>query len=459
MLQSRFSTIGKFVVLSYWNHSVMHRKTWALAWPMILSNLTVPLTGVVDTAVIGHLDQAHYLGATAVGSLIVTMLMWLMGFLRMSTTGLTAQAKGAGDTLAERQVLLNAMISALVLSLVIVALQSWIWQVAVVFMSASQSVLLHAEVYFDIRIWAMPALLFRYVFIGWLLGRQNARTPLQIVLLTNGVNILLDILLVVYWDMGVAGVAWASLVADYVGIGFGILVVYRQLKQTPITQSWSSLLSRSRWRRLFQLNRDIFLRTLALQLVFYLQTSVGASMGDGILAANAVLMNFTMIMAFGLDGFAHAVEALAGQAAGNKSRDELMAAIAVSGFWSFIASLFFCLVFGVMGSQMIDWMTDIPSVNQLAKDYLIYVIGIPMIAVWSYWLDGVAIGITRVKEMRNSMLIAVFGIFIPALFSVQFAGNHGLWLAFYAFLLARALGLGYYLWRLDRAQQLIGDSH
>lgn len=446
-------------MLAHWNNRPLHEKTLSLAWPMILSNLTVPLTGLVDTAVIGHLDEPHYLGATAVGSLIVTMLMWVMGFLRMSTTGLTAQAHGAEDFVAERRTLLNGVITAVSIGLVVLLVQGVIWQLAVAFMAASHEVLHYAEEYYDIRIWAIPALLLRYVFIGWLLGRQDARTPLAILIVTNVVNIVLDIVLVVYWQMGVAGAAWASLVADYAGILVGLWVVRCAVKKQPVDQPWLSLLERSAWLRLFRLNRDIFIRTLALELVFYLQTSVGASMGDTVLAANAVLMNFTMIMAFGLDGFAHAVEALAGKAAGQRSRENLIAAIQVSGIWSFVASLVFTLLFAALGHAMIDVMTGIPEVNQLAKQYLIYLIWIPIIAVWCYWLDGVFIGITRVKEMRNSMLIAVFGIFIPALFSVKFVGNHGLWLAFYALLLARAAGLGYYLWQLDRKQQLAGDTY
>ncbi len=463
--QSAFgATIALFylkalTVLAHWNNRPLHEKTLSLAWPMILSNLTVPLTGLVDTAVIGHLDEPHFLGATAVGSLIVTMLMWVMGFLRMSTTGLTAQAHGAEDSVAERRTLLNAMITALTMGLIILLAQSVIWQLAIAFMAASDDVLKFAADYYDIRIWAIPALLLRYVFIGWLLGRQDAKTPLAILIVTNVINIVLDILFVVYWEMGVAGAAWASLVADYAGIMVGLWVVRRAVNKQPIDQPWLSLLQRAAWLRLFRLNRDIFIRTLALELVFYLQTSVGASMGDAVLAANAVLMNFTMIMAFGLDGFAHAVEALAGKAAGQKSRDNLIAAIQVSGIWSCAASVIFTLLFALFGYAMIDFMTDIAEVNQLAKQYLIYLVWIPMIAVWCYWLDGVFIGITRVKEMRNSMLIAVFGIFIPALFSVKFVGNHGLWLAFYALLLARAAGLGYYLWQLDRKQRLLGDSN
>jgi MATE family multidrug resistance protein len=448
---------GKFAVLTHWNNVKLHRRTWSLAWPMILSNLTVPLTGLVDTAVIGHLDQSHFLGATAIGSLIVTMLMWLMGFLRMSTTGLTAQAFGADDALAERQVLLNAIITAMGLSFVMLLMQSWIWRLAIAFMAASDSVLQLAGDYYDIRIWALPALLLRYVFIGWLLGRQDAKSPLLILSVTNLVNIGLDILLVVYWEMAVAGAAWASLIADYAGILVGIVVIYGRLRQKPVAKTWLSLLDQAAWQRLLQMNRELFIRTLALELVFYLQTSVGASMGDAVLAANSVLMNFTLIMAFGLDGFAHAVEALAGKSAGSQSRDELMAAIQVSGLWSFAASLFFTVLFALIGHKMIDWMTDIPAVNGLAKDYLIYLIWIPLVAVWCYWLDGVFIGITRVKEMRNTMLIAVLGIFIPTLFLVKFVGNHGIWLAFYALLLARAIGLGYYLWQLDRSQQVLGD--
>ncbi|WP_144392236.1 MATE family efflux transporter [Pleionea sediminis] len=432
----------------------MHRQTFALAIPMILSNLTVPITGLVDTAVVGHLDHAHFLGATAIGSLIITMIMWAMGFLRMSTTGLTAQANGSSDGYAIRQSLFNAVLLALAISLIVLVLRGTIWQLAMAFMGASDAVYRFATEYFDIRIWAMPALLLRYVFIGWLLGMQNAKVPLFILFISNLVNIGLDILFVVYWDMGVAGAAWASLIADYSGLVIGALAVYWVLKNIPREKESRPLFESSAFKRLLGLNRDIFIRTLALESVFYIQTSVGASLGDNILAANAVLMNFVMIMAHGLDGFANAVEALAGKAFGKKYHKEFWDALVTSGFWSLICSGFFVLLYWLIGEWMVRFMTDIPEVRNAAFVYLPYLVFVPLIAVWSYWLDGIFVGITRTSEMRNSMLIAVIFVFIPAMFSVKLFGNHGLWLAFYCFMLMRASGLVYYLIKLERKQLL-----
>ena len=441
-------------MIRYLQDRSVHRNTFALAIPMILSNLTVPITGLVDTAVIGHLEHPHFLGATAIGSLIITLIMWAMGFLRMSTTGLTAQAFGSEDGFAMRQSLFNAVLLALMIAIIVLLSQSLLWQVAIAFMGASPEVTEFATVYFDIRIWAMPALLLRYVFVGWLLGMHNAKAPLMILLVSNIINIALDILFVVYWDMGVAGAAWASLVADYCGLLVGIFAVYFRLKKIPVSYSFVQLIQRNAITRLLKLNRDIFIRTLALESVFYIQTSVGASLGDLILASNAVLMNFVMLMAHGLDGFANAVEALAGKALGKARRQEFMSAIAISGFWSLICSLLFTLIYWLLGDMIIDGMTNIEEVRQVAKEYLPYLVFIPLVAVWSYWLDGVFIGITRMTEMRNSMLFAVIFVFIPAMFSVKLIGNHGLWLAFYCFMFMRALGLAIYLFRLDKQGRL-----
>ncbi len=438
----------------YLNDRSVHKRTFALAIPMILSNLTVPITGLVDTAVIGHLDHAHYLGATAIGSLIITMIMWAMGFLRMSTTGVTAQAFGSEDGYAVRQSLFNAVLLALGISTLVLMLQGHLWQLAMAFMGASEAVYQYATVYFDIRIWAIPALLLRYVFVGWLLGMQNARVPLMILLISNLVNIGLDILFVVYWDMGVAGAAWASLIADYCGLAIGIWAIYRTLKKVAPNKHRKPLFEKLAFKRLLGLNRDIFIRTLALESVFYIQTSVGASLGDTVLAANAVLMNFVMIMAHGLDGFANAVEALAGKAFGKNQRQDFLKAIVTSGFWSFVCSLSFTLVYWIAGTHMIDFMTSIDSVRQTANVYLPYLIFIPLVAVWSYWLDGVFIGITRMSEMRNSMLVAVFFVFIPVMFSVKLIGNHGVWLAFYCFMFMRAAGLAFYFYKLDKHRGL-----
>jgi len=435
-------------IIAYLNHQPTHHKTLALAIPMILSNLTVPITGLVDTAVIGHLSDAHFLGATAVGSLIITMIMWAMGFLRMSTTGLAAQAAGQAESYAIKQSLYNAVAVAITLSLVILITQSLIWQAAIAFMQASDQVLSLAKSYYDIRVWSLPALLLRYVFVGWLLGLHRARLPLLILVVSNLINIVLDILFVVYWGWGVEGAAWASVIADYIGLAVGLVVIaaiIRRLKPATNEPSW---FQRKAFLRVLALNRDIFIRTLALEAVFYVQTSVGGSLGDVVLAANAVLMNFVMIMAHGLDGFANAVEAMAGRAFGQGFRRRFWRSVTVSGFWSLLCSLLFALVYALFGDSMIDLMTSIPEVNQLAKEYLVYLVFIPIVAVWSYWLDGIFIGITEMKAMRNSMLVAVFLVFIPLTFTVEFISNHGLWLAFYGFMIVRAAGLAWYLNRL-----------
>ncbi len=254
----------------------------------------------------------------------------------------------------------------------------------------------------------------------------------------------------VYWHWGVAGAAWASLVAEYAGLLMGLWAVRQSMHKAPSRVCNKTLWSASAFTQLLSLNKNIFIRTLALELVFYLQTAIAANLGVNVLAANAVLMNFVMIMAFGLDGFAHATEALSGKAVGEKNRYNFIGSVIVTGIWSFLCSAIFVIVFAIFGHTMIELMTSIPPVVETARQYLWYLIFIPLIAIWSYWLDGIFIGVTKVKEMRNSMLAAVFLGFIPASTLVYWIGNHGLWIAFYLFMIMRAIGLGFYFYKLDK---------
>ena len=317
-----------------------NRAIWRIAGPMILSAVTTPLLGMVDTAVVGHLDQAWYLGAVAVGATIFSLLFMGLNFLRMGTTGLTAQAFGAGSDDGVRESLGQPALAALLLASLIVLLQSPISDIAMTLLAPGPEVAEQARLYFAIRVWSAPASLLNFVLIGWLLGMQNARGPLAMVLTINVVNIVLDLWFVVVLDWRVEGVATATLIAELAGLAMGSLFVRRELHKRPGNWSTVRLGEARRYARLLDVNGNLFLRTMALMFVFAFITARGARLGDAVLAANAVLMNFQLLLSYALDGMAHAAEALVGRAAGARDRAGLLRAVARTLSSSPVSSVF-----------------------------------------------------------------------------------------------------------------------
>ena len=412
---------------------------WRLAGPMILSNLTIPLLGLVDTAVMGHMSDAWYLGAVALGALIFSFVYWGFGFLRMSTTGLTAQAFGRKDPHELRAHMARAMILACVFSALLLASQTLIRDASFWILEASQNVETAATLYFDIRIWSAPATLANYVFIGWFLGMQNVRGPLYLLLLINLTNIILDLVFVFVLDMGVAGVALASVLAEYAGVILALVLVKQQLQAHPGRWLRPLILCKRKFRDTLSLNQNIFIRTLCLIFTFAFFTAQGAKHGDVILAANAVLMNFQTFMAYGLDGFAHAAEALVGKAVGQKNRQALRQAVHTAGFWSLLIATLFAGIYWIFGSHIINALTSIETVRQTAYLFLPWLIISPILSVWSYLYDGIFIGATCSVEMRNTMLLSTLVFFLPAWYLLQPWGNHGLWAALLIFMTARGI--------------------
>lgn len=437
-------------MLAAWRHVPTHNKVWALAAPMILSNLSVPLVALVDSSVIGHLPHAHQLGAVAVGGSLYTLLVWVMGFLRMGTTGFAAQAAGRKDGGALRQILLQGLLLALGFALLLGVLGVPLKGAALQLMQPSAELDELTRDYFHTRLFGLPAALASYALIGWFLGTQNARAPLAILLTTNLINVALDLWFVLGLDWGVAGAARASVIAEWSGALLGLALTRKALARYPGRVDTRALRRWLSWRPLMAVNRDIFLRSLALQLVFFLVTVQGTRLGDATVAANALLLNGLLLTAHALDGLAHAVEALSGHAIGARDRNALQRAMVVAGGWSLLASVAFGLFFLLGGQLFIQLQTDIPEVRQTALTYLPYLAALPLIAVWSYLLDGLFIGATRAREMRNSMLLAV-GLTLPLGWLLQGLGNHGLWLAFLSFMLMRGVCLGLLAQRLQRS--------
>ena len=427
------------------------RRVWRLAGPLILANITIPLLGAVDTAVVGHLDQVYYLGAVAVGSLIFNFLYWGFGFLRMGTTGFAAQAHGADDTAEMVATLWRAMVIAVLIGVGLLIIQGLVIAGAMAVMEASPEVDAHTRAYFNIRIWSAPAALANYVVLGWFLGMQNARAGLIIQLAINLINIILDLVFVVGMGMAVEGVAIATVIAEYAGLGLGALMVYRALgKLGGNAIDWRRVLDPSRMRHMITVNRDIFLRTLCLITAFAYLTIQGARMGDVILAANAVLLNMVTFMAYALDGFANAAQALVGRAVGEKSRSDYRGVVRASTVWALGFAVVFSLVYAASGSLIIDGLTTLPEVRVAARDVLPWMIVAPLVSVWGYQLDGIFIGAMFSREMRNAMILSLIVYLIAVEVFRPLYGNHGIWLGFTLFMVARGLTLGYYFPRIER---------
>jgi len=411
---------------------------------MILSNISVPLLGMVDTGVTGHLDSATYLGAVAIGSVVFSFLYASVNFLRMGTTGIAAQRYGADDSAGLRVALGQAMIIALLIALALLAFKRPLGTLALNLLGPDAAVREHAVTYFQIRIWSAPATLTSYVLIGWFIGLQNARVPLIIVLLTNSINIILDLVFVVVLDWKVAGVAAASVIAEYGGVAVGLSFAWRELHKLGGHWILSRLTTLSEYRLFLAVNGNLFIRTLALMFTFAFVTAQGARQGGLILAANAILMNLQHLLSFALDGIAHAAEALVGKAVGAKSRAGLEAAVSIALRWSLLIAAGFSAAFYLGGPLLISILTDLPEVRETTLVYLPWLVLSPLVSVLPFLYDGVFVGATRAREMRDIMVASTVLIFLPAWYVFQFLGNHGLWLAFILFMASRAVGMHYF---------------
>lgn len=416
-------------------------RVWSFAWPAIISNISVPLCGLVDSAVLGHLPSVDYLGGAAIGASLFSFIFWAFGFLRMGTTGLVAQAVGRKDSLSIRHWLLQSIILALIIGGMIMALSPLIMTYALPLYQATGSVSEQASIYFNMRIFSAPAVLCNYAIIGWLLGLQKPRGPLLMLIVGNGINIILDLILVLQLGMATKGAAIATVIADYVSLLVGIALVIRAHRFLGGYFSWALLKSKSAFSQLLLLNRHLFVRTLCLVFVQAFFISRGAEQGDAVLAANALLLSLLLLISNGLDGFAHAAEAMAGSALGQKKIDKFRSVVKASGIWSLIFGILFLAIFSVFGRNFISLLTTIDEVRTIADDYLPWLVAMPLVSVWCFWLDGVFIGAVKTHIMQHTTLIATIVVFLPTWYFSQRFGNHGLWLAFSVFMAARSLGL------------------
>lgn len=425
--------------------STTDRALWRLALPMIFSNITVPLLGLVDTAVIGHLDSPVYLGGVAIGATATSFLFMLLLFLRMSTTGLTAQAFGANNPTALARALIQPLLLAIIAGVVIVALRHPIISLALHIVGGNEHVLYQAQRFLEIRWLSAPASLANLVLLGWLLGVQYARAPVILLVVGNVLNIILDLWLVMGLRMNVQGAALATVIAEYVTFIIGLMMVKKVLGIRGISFAMLKTACLGNIRRLLALNRDIMLRSLLLQLCFACVTIFGARLGSEVVAVNAILMTLLTFTAYALDGFAYAVEAHSGQAYGARNGSQLLGVWQAACRQAGLVALGFAVLYALFGEVIVASLTSLPELQQQAARYLNWQIVLPVVGVWCYLLDGMFIGATRGAEMRNGMAIAAAG-FGLTLFTVPHLGNHGLWLAVAVFLALRGISLGW-VWR------------
>lgn len=429
---------------------ISHRRILKFALPITLANVTVPLLGVVDTGVVGQLGQAVPIGAVGIGATILSALFWFFGFLRMGTTGLTAQAHGAGDRVETAAMLSRALMIAFLAGLVLISLQAPLIWAAFQIAPASDEVEVLAQHYLQIRIFGAPAAIGVYAITGWLIALERTRAILALQLLTNCTNILLDLWFVLELGWGVPGVAYATLIAEWLGLTVG-LYLCREVFLTPGWANMRRLLDRVVLRRMTVVNSDIMIRSLLLQGIFISFMFYGARLSDVELAANQILIQFVYVTAYALDGFALAAESLVGQAVGARDRRRLRQASFLSSQWAAGVSVLLALAFWAVGPKVIDVMSTAGDVRVAAQTYLIYMVFAPVLAWPSFMLDGIFIGATRSAEMRNMMALSALIYALSLALLLPLLGNHGLWLALLISFVARGATLGWRYPALERS--------
>lgn len=400
-------------------------QVFAIAAPAMVANLTTPLIGIVSTIAIGRLGDATLLGGVAIASVIFDCVFWLFGFLRMSTLAFTAQALGAGETQELRALLVRGFVIAAVIGVALILLQLPLAAILFGAMGGSEGATRAARIYFSLRIWSAPLVLANYVVLGWLIGQARARLALSVQIAINLINMAATVLLVLVYDTGIAGAAVAAVVAEAIGLVLGVLIARRLARGMPAVPR-AALLDRAKLIRMLAVNRDIMIRTACLIAAFLFFTAQGARHGDVTLAANAVLNNFLLISAFFLDGLANAAEQLCGRAYGARDRIAFSSATRLVISWGFAFALAVTASYALFGPGLIDIMTASEDVRRGARDYLWLVTLAPVLGVFAFAYDGIFIGATWAREMRNLMVLSL-AIFLAAWLSLRSFGNAGLW--------------------------------
>ncbi|MDB9951635.1 MATE family efflux transporter [Candidatus Thioglobus sp.] len=428
--------------------SLTHKRVLGVAVPIVLANATIPILGAVDTAVVGQLGLAAPIGAVGIGAIIITAIYWLFGFLRMGTTGLTAQAIGSGDKSETSALLVRGIVIGLVAGLVLIIAQVPIFLGALQLSPASMEVESLAQKYLQIRVYSAPAAIALFGITGWLIAKEKTQAVLLLQLALNGINIVLDLVFVLKLGWGVEGVAIATLIAEWSGLIFGLWLA-REGFNNGYWKNWIQIFDRVRLIQMAKVNSDIMIRSILLEISFVSFLFLGSSFDDATLAANQVLIQFLNITAYALDGFAFAAEALVGQALGAKNRPLFRRAVVMTSQWGLGSVILMALAFFVFGNSIINIMTTAQDVRTVGYEYLPWMVIAPLAGAAAWMLDGIFIGATRTADMRNMMFIS-FCIYLIALaILLPKYGNHGLWASLIIFSLARGITLGFKYPRLE----------
>jgi multidrug resistance protein, MATE family len=427
----------------------LNYKIWQLAWPAILSNISVPMLGLVDAAILGHLNSAQFLAAVAIGTSVLSFLYWGFGFLRMGTTGLIARAFGAKDRLLDQQLLVQSLGLALVLGLAVI-LSKPLWSAfGLSLIAPSGDLQSLAARYIDIRAFSAPAVLLNYAIVGWFIGHQNTRWPMYFVIATNLLNIGLDFLLIIGLDLGSDGAALATLIAEYSGCGLALWALSKQRVIYKRSALWQQISRLGDYRNLLLTNQYLFFRTMFLLASFAFFTAMSGRLGIDTLAGNTILLNLLLLASYGLDGFAHAAEALCGHCLGAGDSHRFKLTVKICALWTAGTAAAFSAVFALASSIIFPLFTNLDSVLLVLYTYKYWLVVLPILASASYLLDGVFIGTAKSKLMMQTMLFSSLLVYLPLWYYLQPWGNHGLWLAFAAFNTARGASLLWCYWKIE----------
>ncbi len=421
-------------------NALTHKRVLQIALPIVLSNATVPILGVVDTGVVGQLGEAAPIGAVGIGAIILTAFYWIFGFLRMGTAGLTAQATGANDQDEVAALLSRSLLIGFAAGALMILGQIPLFWLAFKVSPASAEVEALARSYMGIRVWSAPATIGLYGIIGWLIAQERTRAVFAVQVLMNGTNIGLDILFVLHFDFGVAGVGWATFLAEWSGLALGLWLC----RDAFAGSAWRDkvrVFDRARLTRMAVVNTDILVRSVLLQAIFVSFLFWGADFGDVQLAANQILLQFLHVTAYALDGFAAAAESLVGQALGAKNIARLRRGAILTSGWGLAICVGLAAAFALFGSSIIDIMTTAPEVREVARNYLPYMIAAPVVGVASWMFDGIFIGATRTRDMRNMMVISAVVYFAAVIPLMALFGNHGLWMGLLISFIVRGITL------------------
>ena len=423
---------------------MMNKEILRLAVPSIITNITVPLLGMVDVAIVGHIGNASYIAAIALATMVFNLIYWNFGFLRMGTSGLTAQAYGAEDRQECLRVLVRALVIALGVAAMLIILQRPIGYLCQKWIHSSEETIALTLTYFYIRIWAAPANLALYALKGWFIGMQNAKTPMWIAIILNIVNIVCSLVFVFVLHAGIAGVAWGTVIAQYSGLTLAVILWFVQYGEMRHDIHIKESLKLKEMVRFFQVNADIFLRTLCLIAVFTFIPYISAEMGDEVLAANTLLMQLFTLLSYIMDGFAYAGESLVGKYVGAKDGGSLRICVHRLLYWGIGLATLFTLLYATCGRGLLGILTSDKTVVDTAMQYILWTILVPFTGFAAFIYDGIYIGATASKAMRNVMFVAT-GCFFLAYYALHHSlGNDGLWIAFLIFLTLR--GLLMFLW-------------